>query len=244
MHITNQKLSFDIFTRYLQNIFMEHDLNDFWYTRNDKYNVLLAKPAAYDCVYAPGTHIMIIPQTSGSEGSRSQHEIIIITHPWSSVVIKPASAWCQSLVEELRRCSPGLCFICPCHVLSLHVVCLSSESGLFSFCQRVMKHSNRLRSWKTAERQTRDRETAHDSLLWRRRRKSQTPCALLKSMTQMIRSVVRTEACHQSPSRVWSNHCLAFLSCFQIPNRFCIYSTAQITCFQRDAKFTFQVVWT
>ncbi len=28
MHITNQKLSFDIFTvRYLQNIFMEHDLN-------------------------------------------------------------------------------------------------------------------------------------------------------------------------------------------------------------------------
>ncbi len=81
MHITNQKLSFDIFTRYLQNIFMEHDLNDFWYTRNDKYNVLLAKPAAYDCVYAPGTHIMIIPQTSGSEGSRSQHEIIIITHP-------------------------------------------------------------------------------------------------------------------------------------------------------------------
>ncbi len=28
MHITNQKLSFDLFTvRYLQNIFMEHDLN-------------------------------------------------------------------------------------------------------------------------------------------------------------------------------------------------------------------------
>ncbi len=28
MHITNQKLSFDIFTvRHLQNIFMEHDLN-------------------------------------------------------------------------------------------------------------------------------------------------------------------------------------------------------------------------
>ncbi len=37
MHITNQKLSFDIFTvRNLQNIFMEHDLyliypNDFWH---------------------------------------------------------------------------------------------------------------------------------------------------------------------------------------------------------------------
>ncbi len=34
MHITNQKLSFDIFTvRNLQNIFMEHDLNDFWLKR-------------------------------------------------------------------------------------------------------------------------------------------------------------------------------------------------------------------
>ncbi len=81
MHITNQKLSLI----YLQDIYKISSwsmiLNDFWYTRNDKYNVLLAKPAAYDCVYAPGTHIMIIPQTSGSEGSRSQHEIIIITHP-------------------------------------------------------------------------------------------------------------------------------------------------------------------
>ncbi len=36
MHITNQKLSFDIFTvGNLQNIFMEHDLNlnDFWHER-------------------------------------------------------------------------------------------------------------------------------------------------------------------------------------------------------------------
>ncbi len=31
MHITNQKLRFDIFTGgSLQNIFVEHDLNDFW----------------------------------------------------------------------------------------------------------------------------------------------------------------------------------------------------------------------
>ncbi len=39
MHITNQKLSFDIFTvGHLQNIFMEHDLylypNDFWHKKN------------------------------------------------------------------------------------------------------------------------------------------------------------------------------------------------------------------
>ncbi len=46
MHITNQKLSFDIFT--VQNIFMEHDLisNDFWHKSKmyhfDPYNVLLA----------------------------------------------------------------------------------------------------------------------------------------------------------------------------------------------------------
>ncbi len=34
MHITNQKLSFDIFTvGDLLNIFMEHDLNDFWHKR-------------------------------------------------------------------------------------------------------------------------------------------------------------------------------------------------------------------
>ncbi len=44
MHITNQKLSFDIFTvGHLQNIFIEHD---FWHKRKinnfDPYNVLLA----------------------------------------------------------------------------------------------------------------------------------------------------------------------------------------------------------
>ncbi len=51
MHITNQKLSFVIFTvGHLQNIFMEHDLylifNDFWYKRKmynfGPNNVLLA----------------------------------------------------------------------------------------------------------------------------------------------------------------------------------------------------------
>ncbi len=49
MHITNQKLSFDIFTvGNVLNIFMEHDLtisNDFWHKRKmynfDPYNVLL-----------------------------------------------------------------------------------------------------------------------------------------------------------------------------------------------------------
>ncbi len=49
MHITNQKLSFDIFmVGNLQNIFMQHDLNtnDFWHTIKiynfDPYNVFLA----------------------------------------------------------------------------------------------------------------------------------------------------------------------------------------------------------
>ncbi len=51
MYITNQKLSFDIFTvGNLLNIFMEHDLylisNDFWHTIKkyncDPYNVFLA----------------------------------------------------------------------------------------------------------------------------------------------------------------------------------------------------------
>ncbi len=41
MHITNQKISFDIFTvESLQNIFMEHDLRKINYF--DPYNVLLA----------------------------------------------------------------------------------------------------------------------------------------------------------------------------------------------------------
>ncbi len=49
IHITNQKLSFDIFmVGNLQNIFMEHDLypNDFWHKRKidnfDSYDVFLA----------------------------------------------------------------------------------------------------------------------------------------------------------------------------------------------------------
>ncbi len=50
MHITNQKLSFDIFTVInVQNIFMEHDLNIlmiFWHkikiSNFDPYNVFLA----------------------------------------------------------------------------------------------------------------------------------------------------------------------------------------------------------
>ncbi len=43
MHITNQKLSFDIFT--VQNIFKEHDPNNFWHKIKidhfDPYNVLI-----------------------------------------------------------------------------------------------------------------------------------------------------------------------------------------------------------
>ncbi len=60
MHITNQKLSFDIFT--VQNILIS---NDFGHKRKIynfyPYNVLLAIAtntcAAYDCFCAPGTHI-------------------------------------------------------------------------------------------------------------------------------------------------------------------------------------------
>ncbi len=44
MHIVNQKLSFDIFI--VQNIFMEHDLFDFWHKRKsnnfDPYKLFLA----------------------------------------------------------------------------------------------------------------------------------------------------------------------------------------------------------
>ncbi len=76
MHITNQKLSLDIFTvGNLQNIFMEHDLNIlivFYYKRKmynfDPYNVLLAIatniPVTYDCFCAPGTQMIIIGLTS------------------------------------------------------------------------------------------------------------------------------------------------------------------------------------
>ncbi len=58
MHITNQKLSFDIFTvGNLQNIFNEHDLylisEWFWHKRKinnfDPYNVLLAIAYKYTC---------------------------------------------------------------------------------------------------------------------------------------------------------------------------------------------------
>ncbi len=63
MHITNQKLRFDIFTvGHLQNIFMEHDLNILMIFGNfDSYNVLLSIATnirvTYDCFSAPGTHI-------------------------------------------------------------------------------------------------------------------------------------------------------------------------------------------
>ncbi len=64
MHITNQKVCFDIFTvEYLQNIFMEHDRNIlmiFWHKRKinnfDPYNILLVI-AAYDCFCTPGSDI-------------------------------------------------------------------------------------------------------------------------------------------------------------------------------------------
>ncbi len=59
MHITNKKLSFDIFT--VQNIFMEHDLNILmiFFNNFDLYNVMLAiatkyTRATYDRFCAPG----------------------------------------------------------------------------------------------------------------------------------------------------------------------------------------------
>ncbi len=62
MHITNQKLSFNIFTvGNVLNIFMEHDPNDFWHKIKmhnfDPYSVLLSI-AAHDCFCAPDSHIM------------------------------------------------------------------------------------------------------------------------------------------------------------------------------------------
>ncbi len=64
MHITNQKLSFDIFTvGNLQNIFMEHDLNILMiFGIKEKCIVGYCYKytcAAYDCFCAPGTHIII-----------------------------------------------------------------------------------------------------------------------------------------------------------------------------------------
>ncbi len=63
MHITNQKLSFDIFmVGNVQNIFMQHDLNtnDFWHTIKiynfDPYNVFLAIGTSTFC--APGSQIL------------------------------------------------------------------------------------------------------------------------------------------------------------------------------------------
>ncbi len=63
MHITNQKLCFDMFTvGNVQNVFMEHDRYDFWH-KITKCIVLthtmyccLYTGDAYDCVCAPATH--------------------------------------------------------------------------------------------------------------------------------------------------------------------------------------------
>ncbi len=70
MHITNQKLSFDIFTvGNLQNIFMEHDLNILMiFGKKEKCIILIQcivgycykyTCVTYDCFCAPGTHIII-----------------------------------------------------------------------------------------------------------------------------------------------------------------------------------------
>ncbi len=69
MHITGQKLSFDIFTvGHLQNILMEHDLSpyDFWHKKQidnfDPYNVFLAIATKYPCYLRfcnPGSHIIV-----------------------------------------------------------------------------------------------------------------------------------------------------------------------------------------
>ncbi len=59
MHINNQKLSFDIFT--VQNIFMEHDPNDFWHTIKmynfDLYNALLVIAVLLMTAFVLQTHI-------------------------------------------------------------------------------------------------------------------------------------------------------------------------------------------
>ncbi len=64
MHITNQKLSFDIFTVInVQNIFMEHDLNILMIFGITEKCIILTHTmtkyicAAYDCFCDPGTQI-------------------------------------------------------------------------------------------------------------------------------------------------------------------------------------------
>ncbi len=69
MHITNQNVSFDIFTiEKVLNIFMKHDPylfpNSFWHKRKinnfDPYNVLLAiaTHVTYDWFCGPGSQMM------------------------------------------------------------------------------------------------------------------------------------------------------------------------------------------
>ncbi len=59
MHITNQKLSFDIFTvGNLLNIFMEHDLNILMiFGIIEKCIILTHTCVTHDCFCAAGTHI-------------------------------------------------------------------------------------------------------------------------------------------------------------------------------------------
>ncbi len=66
MHITNQKLCFDIFTvRNLQNIFMEHDLNILMILGIKEKSIILTHTmycyeytyATYDCFCAPESHL-------------------------------------------------------------------------------------------------------------------------------------------------------------------------------------------
>ncbi len=72
MHITNQKLSFDIYTvGNLQNIFMEHDLNILMIFGIKEKSIILNKqcivgyfyrytPATQHCFCAPGSHIIFL----------------------------------------------------------------------------------------------------------------------------------------------------------------------------------------